>query len=79
MPDDNKQADSGTGYGYGKSGMPMWTKVLLYLVIGGVVYYAAYMAWQAKHPASGNPYGAGTNTSTVPTGSGGAGGSLYNY
>lgn len=54
-----------------KNSMPMWAWILIYVVIGGIVYYAAYALYFAKKDQG---YGAATNSSpTTPTGS------LYDY
>lgn len=54
-----------------KNSMPMWAWILIYVVIGGIVYYAAYALYFAKKDSG---YGATTDsTSTTPAGS------LYDY
>ncbi len=79
MADTTKPEPAGGAYGYGKAGMPVWAWVLLYLVIGGIVYYAGFTAWKAKHPAA-DPYSATPTTRDTPSAAvGGAGGSIYNY
>ncbi len=54
-----------------KNSMPMWAWVLIYLVIGAIVYYAVYALYFAKK----SPAYSATGSST----SGAPAGSLYNY
>ena len=44
-------ADDKGGYGYGKR--PMWHWIVLYLVIGGLVYWAIYAWYMKKNTNSG--------------------------
>lgn len=46
--------------GYGKSGMPLWAWILVYVVIGGLLYwwvYAAYLAPKSNSSAGSNDGG----------------------
>jgi hypothetical protein len=53
-------AEEKSGYGYGKR--PLWQWILLYVVIGAVVYGAIYYFFLAKKP--GYSY-SGTNTPSI--------------
>lgn len=71
--------ESSYGGAYAKKGsMPMWAWILIYVVIGGIIYYAGYAIWKAKHPATANNlYGTSGQTKTPIGGAGGS--SIYKY
>ena len=74
---EKKETSYSYGGAYGKKGsMPMWAWILIYVIIGGIVYYAGYAIWKAKHPTASNLYGTSGATTTPAAGSTG---SLYNY
>ncbi|MEK7184392.1 MAG: hypothetical protein AAB701_02645 [Patescibacteria group bacterium] len=67
---DEKGEAPSYGGAYGKkSSMPMWAWILIYLVIGGIIYYAVYALYFAKKDGA---YNASATTDsgvyTPPTG-----------
>ena len=42
-----------TGYNKGYGKRPLWQWVLLYLVVGGALYYLAYLLFFAGHTGKG--------------------------
>lgn len=59
---DDSKASSGYGGGYGKR--PMWQWIILYLIVGGIIYYAVYYFFlMPKAGTSTGLYGTPSSTS----------------
>ena len=61
---ESKPASKG-GYGSGYGKRPLWQWILLYLVIGGIIYWAIYYFYFMPKNGSGNPYGTTTTNTSI--------------